>query len=227
MIGLGSAVANLLDQVTKYETFYLIRDRDLLTDEQIREIHEKYSGKVFVWKARSIENYLLVPDILMQVLNQLGVKTFDNRDAVLKALKEIADSLRTDMLSDMVEYDVRRKLAEIDFSLPPAGTEKDLEEKILQVSEAKRTRLIEQLSDDALKKILEEKKAFINSVWDTNYLQLSDGKRILQEFINRYIRPQRRNIDVESLESLIVNYMKSAKMLPEDIREVMNQILKS
>jgi CRISPR/Cas system-associated endonuclease/helicase Cas3 len=131
------------------------------------------------------------------------------------------------MLSDMVEYDVRRKLAEIDFSLPPAGTEKDLEEKILQVSEAKRTRLIEQLSDDALKKILEEKKAFINSVWDTNYLQLSDGKRILQEFINRYIRPQRRNIDVESLESLIVNYMKSAKMLPEDIREVMNQILKS
>jgi hypothetical protein len=74
--------------------------------------------------------------------------------------------------------------------------------------------------------MLEEKKAFVNSVWDTNYLQLSDGKRMLQELINRYIKPQGRNIDVESLESLIVNRMKLARMLPEDVQEVMKEILK-
>jgi predicted ATPase len=226
MMGLGSAVADLLDQVTKYETFYMIRDRDLLTDEQIKEIREKYSGKVFVWKARSIENYLLIPDILMEVLNQLGVKAFDNEEVALKALKEIADSLKTDMLSDMVAYDIHRKLTETEFGLPSVSTEKDLEEKILQIGGAKRSRLIEQLSDDALKKILEEKKTFVDSVWDTNYLQLSDGKRMLQELINKYIKPQGRNIDVESLESLIVNRMKLTRMFPENILEVMKEILK-
>jgi AAA15 family ATPase/GTPase len=225
MMSLGSAVP-VLDQVTKYETFYLVRDRDLLTDEQIKEIREKYSGKVFVWKARSIENYLLAPDILMEVLNQLGVKAFDNKEVALKALKEIADSLRTDVLSDMVANDIRRKLTETEFGLPSVSTEKDLEEKVLQIGGAKRTKLIEQLSDDALKKTLEEKRAFVNSVWDTNCLQLSDGKRMLQELINRYVKPQGRNIDVESLESLIVNRMKLARMLPEDIQEVMKEILK-
>jgi hypothetical protein len=226
MMGLGSAVADLLDQVTKYETFYMIRDRDLLTDEQIKEIREKYSGKVFVWKARSIENYLLIPDILMEVLNQLGVKAFDNKDVALKALKEIADSLKIDMLSEMVKYDIHRKLTEAEFGLPSVSTEKDLEEKVLQTGGATRSKLIEQLSDDALKGIIEEKKTFVNSIWDTNCLQLSDGKRILQELINRYIKPQGRNIDVESLESLIVNRMKLARMFPEDIQEVMKEILK-
>jgi predicted ATPase len=226
MMGLGSVVADLLDQVTKYETFYMVRDRDLLTDEQIKEIREKYSGKVFVWKARSIENYLLIPNILIEVLNQLGVKAFDNEEVALKALKEIADSLKTDMLSDMVASDIHRKLTETEFGLPSVSTEKDLEEKVLQIGGAKRSKLIEQLSDDALKKILEEKKAFVNSVWDTDCLQLSDGKRMLQELINRYIKPQGRNIDVESLESLIVNHMKLARMFPEDIQEVMKEILK-
>ena len=226
MMGLGSAVADLLDQVTTYETFYMVRDRDLLTDEQIKEIREKYSGKVFVWKARSIENYLLIPDILMEVLNQLGVKAFDDKEVVLKALKEIADSLKIDMLSDMVAYDIHRKLTETEFGLPPVSTEKDLEEKVLQMGGAKRSKLIEQLSDDALRKILAEKKTFVDSVWDTNCLQLSDGKRMLQELINRYIKPQGRNIDVESLESLIVNRMKLARVFPEDIQEVMKEILK-
>ena len=226
LMGLGSVFPNLLDQVTKYETFYMIRDKDLLSDIEAEAIRQKYGGKVFVWRARSIENYLLSPEILMEVLSQLGVKPFDGKEAVLKALREIAEDLKIDMLADIVKLEIHRGLTEIKFGLPSMSTEKDLEEKILEIGKAKRNKLIDQLSDDALRRLFQEKRAFVGSIWDADFLQLCDGKRMLQEFINRHIKPYGRDINIASFQSLIVNQMISKKRIPKDIQEVMKVILK-
>lgn len=226
LMGLSPVLTDLLDQVTKYETFYMIRDRDLLSDAEAEVIRNKYAGRVFIWKARSIENYLLVPEVLTEVLNQLRIRPFDNEEAVLKALRIIADDLKRELLADMVKYEINRRLSEADFGFPSADTEEDLERTVLQVGETKRNKLIEQLGDDALRKIFQEKKNAIDSIWDANYLHVCNGKRMLQEFINRHIKPHGRNIDIASLESLIVNQMKLTKRIPEDIQEVMKKILK-
>lgn len=204
----------------------MIRDRDLLTDAEVEELQQKYGSKVFVWKARSIENYLLIPEILMEVLGQLGIKPFDDKEAALKALREIADDLKMEVLADLVRREIHRRLTESEFGLPIVSTEKDLEEKILEVGETKRKKLMDQLSDDALRGLFHEKKAYVDSIWNSDFLQLCDGKRMMQEFINRHIRPYGRYINTASLQSLIVNQMRSTKRIPEDIQEVMNAILK-
>jgi len=225
LMGLSSAITDLLDQVTKYETFYMIRDRDLLSDAEAEEIHERYTGKVFIWNVRSIENYLLNPEILIQVLNQLGIKSFDSKESLLKALGAIADDLKVEMLADMFKYEIHRRLMEIGFGLPSVNTEEDLKKAILEVGEVKRNRLMEQFSDDTLRKLLEEKKTVVDSVWDANYLQLCDSKRMLKEFIDRYIKPHGPDMNVPSLRSLIVNQMKLTKKIPRDIKNVMEKIL--
>ena len=225
LMGLSSAITDLLDQVTKYETFYMIRDKDLLSDAEAETISKKYAGKVFIWNARSIENYLLDPKILMRVLNQLDIKPFDNEESILKGLRAIANDLKNEMLADMVTYEMNRRLTEIEFGLPSVNAEEDLKKRILEIGKIKRTRLIEQFSDGVLEKIFQEKKIVVDSVWDANCLQICEGKRMLQEFINRHIKPYGRNIDVPSLRSLIVNQMKLTKKIPEDIENVMKNIL--
>jgi len=47
-----------------------------------------------------------------------------------------------------------------------------------------------------------------------------------QEFINRYVKPYGRNIDTASLQSLIVNQMRSMEKIPEGIQEMVKAILK-
>jgi len=225
LMGLSSAITDLLDQVTKYETFYMIRDKDLLSDAEAEAIRKKYAGKVFIWNVRSIENYLLEPKILMKVLNQLGVKPFDKEEPILKAFRAIADDLRIEMLANMIEYEVHRRLTEIEFGLPSVNTEEDLEKKVLEIGEVKKNKLIAQFSDSMLKKLFQENKMAIESIWDANYLQLCDGKKMLQEFINRHIKPCGRNINVASLRSLIVSQMRLTKKIPKDIENVMKKIL--
>lgn len=225
LMGLSSAITDLLDQVTKYETFYMIRDKDLLSEAKAEEIRKKYANKVFIWNARSIENYLLDPKILIEVLNQLGIKPFDNEESILKALEAIANDLRVETLADVLKNEVHHRLTEIEFGLPSASTEDELEKMILKIGETKRNRLLKQFSDDVLKQLFEEKKNFLNSVWDANCFQLIDGKKMLQEFINRHIKPFGRDVDVPSLRSLIVNQMKLSEKIPQDIDNVMRKIL--
>lgn len=225
LMGLSSAITDLLDQVTRYETFYMIRDKDMLSDAEAEAIRKRYADRVFIWNARSIENYLLDPEILIKVLNQLGIKPFDKEESILEALRAIANDLRIEMLADMLKYEIHRRLTEIEFGLPSFKTEEDLEKRILEIGRIKRNRLLEQFSDNVLKQLFQEKKIVIDSVWDANYLQLCDGERMLQEFINRHIKPYGRNINVPSLRSLIVNQMKLTKKIPEDIENVMKKIL--
>ena len=225
LMGLSSVTTDLLDQVTKYETFYMIRDKDLLSDAEAEEIRKKYVDKVFIWNVRSIENYLLDPKVLKQVLNQLGIKSFENEESVLEALRAIADDLRIEVLADMFKYEMHRRLTEIGFGLPSVSAEEDLEKKILEIGEVKRKRLMEQFSDETLKELLKEKRLVVDRIWDENCLQLCDGKRMLREFINRHINPSGRDMNVSSLRSLIVTQMKLAGKIPEDIEDVMKKIL--
>jgi len=225
LMGLSSAVTDLLDQVTKYETFYMIRDKDLLSEDKAEEIRKKYAHKVFMWNVRSIENHLLNPKILMKVLNELGIKPFGKEESILKGLRAIASDLRIETLADILKNEIHHRLTEIEFGLPSVSREEDLKKIILKIGEIKRKRLLEQFSDNVLKQLFEEKKIFIDSVWDENCLQLCDGKKLLQEFINRHIKPYGRDIDVPSLRSLIVNQMKLTKKIPEDIENVMKKIL--
>lgn len=225
LTGLSSAVTSLLDQVTKYETFYMIRDKDLLSEAEAEGIRKKYPGRVFIWNVRSIENYLLDPEILMKVLDQLDIKTYGNAESILKVLKAIADDLKNDTLADMFKYEINRRLTETEFGLPPFKTEDDLKKRILEIGEIKRKRLLEQFSDNVLRKLFEEKKILVDSVWEANCLQICNGKRMLQEFINRHIKPHGRNIDIPSLRSLIVNQMKIVKRTPKDIENIMKEIL--
>lgn len=76
LMHISKAAIDLLDQVSEYDSFFMIRDRDFLTKEEIEEIRDKYKGKIFVWNRRKIENYLIEPQIILKVLKMLGINSF-------------------------------------------------------------------------------------------------------------------------------------------------------
>lgn len=225
LMGLSQAIIGPLDEATKYEAFYMVRDRDLLSNTEAEAICNKYKGKVFVWNVRTIENHLLDPRILLRILNQLGIKPFDTEESIRKALRGIANDLKTDVIADLISGEINRRLTDKAFGFPSVNTLEDLEKTILEIGQIKRDKLSKQFSSESLKNLLEEKKHFVNNGWDEKWLQLCDGKRVLQEFINRYIRPHGRSVDLATLRSLIVSQMKLTKSIPRDIENVVGRIL--
>lgn len=218
------SLGELLSQATKYDSIYMIRDRDFMTNNEVESIGKKFGGKVFIWKKRSLDNYLLDPKIIMRVLSLLGIKIFDGEDAVLSALKSIAEDLRCETLGDLVKFEINRRLGEVVFGFPSFRKENELEESVVRLAEEKRDSVIRTLEKDSIKTIIKEKKDFLSSSWNTQWSELCYGKRVLQEFINRHMKPQGSHIEFALFRRLIVGQMKEASSVPDDINAVMTKV---
>lgn len=227
LMGVSQAAIDLLDQVSKDEPYYMIRDRDFLSDAKVEEIKSKYVGKVFIWNFRTIENYLLDPKILIDVLNQLGIDIFDDEESVLIALKNIADDLKIETIADMIVDEMQKRILDVGFGLPSVNTEENLLKLFIEIGEKKASRLNEQFSDDSLKRLYDEKKGVVDSVWDEDSLKICNGEKALKKFIELYIKPDGPEIDIIAFRRLIINQMKSMNAIPEEIEDIIvNQIIK-
>ena len=223
LMGVGQTVTDLIDQVAKYETFYLIRDRDFLDDAYVENIQKKYAGKMFVWSMREIENYLLNPKSLLEVMKQLQIKSFETEASIAGALKNIANDLKISVIADMVCYEINQKLMEKKFGLPQASSIDELRGSILEIGNTQKDRFSEQFGPDALTKLFDEKKKLVEETWESKWLHLSDGKRILQEFINRHIKIEGQSVDITALKNLIISNMKLTNAVPTEIEEVVKK----
>lgn len=227
LMGVSQAAIDLLDQVSKDEPYYMIRDRDFLSDAKVEEIKSKYVGKVFIWNFRTIENYLLDPKILIDVLNQLGIDIFDDEESVLIALKNIADDLKIETIADMIVDEMQKRILDVGFGLPSVNTEENLLKLFIEIGEKKASRLNEQFSDASLKKLYDEKKGVVDSVWDGDSLKICNGEKALKKFIELYIKPDGPKIDIIAFRRLIINQMKSMNAIPEEIEDIIvNQIIR-
>jgi hypothetical protein len=87
--------------------FLGICDRDLMTDRDIEELHAKLPA-LFVWPSRCLENELLHPPLLSQVLTMTGHPDVGEQ-RVRTVLREIAATQREEILATLVNADMLRK----------------------------------------------------------------------------------------------------------------------
>jgi energy-coupling factor transporter ATP-binding protein EcfA2 len=219
---LSRVIPELIDKVTAYESTYLIRDRDLLTDAEVAETEARFEGKVFVWRRRGIENYLLDPTTILKVLNRLNIKNLTSIDQVTGALRHLADEMKTNVLLDIIAFELDREISS-PFRFPRISSGEDFESTVMSVLESKKQRILARLEREKLD--LETKKRDLDEIWSSRWLELVDGKELLQTFINRYIGPEAGPLDLTHFRNLLVAEMKASGAIPEDVRRVMDVVV--
>ena len=113
---INAAIMSILEADLGWTYFYLLRDRDYLTQESISKYNEHASGRVYVRKRHEIENYLLDDALIAKVQTEIFSKAI-NADQVKNRLKNIARRISGEVLRDMVSFRLNLIYRPEDFSL--------------------------------------------------------------------------------------------------------------
>jgi len=217
IVGLSHAVADLLNEASKSESFLMIRDRDFLTQNELDEVDTKYNGRVHVWSKRTIENLLLDPEVLYGVFTALGIGVKDSSE-MQKMIKDMANKLKLLTTSEMIESKLYQLFNRSGFGMPTIKTG-DIVQEILSYVKPQRDDLVKKLQDTEIEKLIVDCKKDVEDNWETNWEIICDGKKILQGLIDNYLSPKGKSIKISALRALIVNQMKVKKKIPSEINE--------
>lgn len=149
-----------------------IRDRDYMSDEEVDALRASIPN-LFVWSARSIENEILHPPLIAAMLDRIGREA--SEDDVRNALKERADRQRDVILSELVEARLGRSHAYEKGGDTPIERQKHHLNEVRRVAEEKLSGF-----DQTVNEVTEE----LAERWDTDSLDLADGKRLIAEFVD-------------------------------------------
>ena len=188
-------------------------DSDLLDDENERR---------FTWDVYHIENYLLDPTVVLNVLRNTTLQDtgFRNEREVEGAFREIAES----QIDTLVEHSVRRKVHEaIGGAIKLRGEDDDNDpaERVGIRLNASITRLTEltkgELCEDKLKAVAEDRRKVLkNAVQSDDWKKEFRGRDLLKQFADQYATGLR----YEVLRDMIVNTMAEQELRPPGMLRV-------
>jgi len=114
---INRALLAILEADVGWCRFFLIRDRDFLTDSAVQAIRSKAVDRLFVLDRHELENYLLVPAVISRTLESLFDKPM-SPDQVLAELRTSGYRIAGNALRDMVAYRLNYRFRPADFSVP-------------------------------------------------------------------------------------------------------------
>jgi energy-coupling factor transporter ATP-binding protein EcfA2 len=98
---INRAVLSLLESDFARCEFYLIRDRDYLSDEHVARYEAQVQDRLFVLRRHHIENYLLDENVISEVLAsvfQVNMPSAEVRDRLLAIARETSAAVLRDMV---------------------------------------------------------------------------------------------------------------------------------
>ncbi|MFF5866732.1 AAA family ATPase [Pseudomonas sp. NPDC012596] len=204
-------------QPTKY---YAIVDRD-------SETSPDSGGGVnrFEWDVYHIENYLLHPEIISEVINTLNMgETQCNKDSVRDKLNQAARKVVPQMIIRKMRSHANSKIVQsidLGFSPETSNVSEDLHKAITRSMERIKTQANTSLLESELKTLendirTEMDESFTNGAW----LQNIPGRDILKQ----YISIEGISINYEIFRNLIVAKMVEKGYKPEGMSRIINQI---
>lgn len=198
---INGAILSILESNLGWMDFYLIRDRDYLTEDIVEKYRSHKSGKIFVLSKHEIENYLINFKCISIVLDDIfGIQK--SVDEIKDILFKIALDMSSSVLRDMISYRLNLFLKPEDFSLGKifkgqslySSTDLKLDDIKYNILQEKfkenatniKTEIIETLSDKSLTTIIETSKNDITKAVTSNEWQnLFPGKELLETFAKK------------------------------------------
>jgi predicted ATPase len=208
----------LLNEAARFENFRAIRDRDILSIEQIEESEKSSHSRIHIWRRHEIENYLLDAVALFEVLQEhssIRCKTqFKDYSELEKELKRIADGLLSLVVAKRIERWMNSELFK-QVKIDP----KNLDPSLSSIYE-KRLRKLQEMSESKLKMIREDIDKEIQKDWEQKWVELCPGKDILKEFCNQCVEGSSNTIFPILIEFLAKKIKQLNRVHPDVIRAI-------
>ncbi|MES2677207.1 MAG: AAA family ATPase [Pseudomonadota bacterium] len=178
--------------------FYMIRDRDGLSEEQIKDIEK--SGRVKCLKRRHLENYFLEPDILFEVAQKFYLTTSNpnlTKDFIATETKRIAtESFNYTLLQSVKEYiGLNCHLAIPTVKSPDKKSLDEIKAEIIQSLNQSLDHLSNGLADQKIKDFFDKKSDLLteslsNGKWQSEF----HGKIIFSKLCSEVLKDRQERI---------------------------------
>lgn len=203
-------------------TTFSIVDRD---DESHQDANEK-NGK-YIWNVYHIENYLLDPGIILEVLRRVSLddSAFENEREVESALKEIARGHTEGMVEKWVRSRAHDAIRGA-IKLRDGTVEGDAAANVAQMvseSACRISHLVEtDLSPETLDSIAMERRKKIEAALQDpdEWKRVFRGKDVLSAFSKKYFKQMRYQI----VRDMIVNLMSERGYRPPGMQRILAAI---
>ena len=98
--GISKMTPEILDEASQVESFFMINDRDFLSDSEISEKDSKYHSKIKYLKRRHIENYILDSDEFYEIYRKYGTGTYTSKEDFVAHLLDISKDQLEQTITD-------------------------------------------------------------------------------------------------------------------------------
>lgn len=173
--GAATRAGLLIEHASKDAAFLMVLDRDYREQASIESLVKRLNNRAFVWKCHEVENLLLDPMVILQVLEMHGVDSFQSVGDVEAALEAAARG-QSDRFT--VEWATYRLHA--DFGGADAARPKTMVEYLAMVA-ARRQKVGDAYSDKRAAELAEKARAEVESSFtDGSWRMVLPGKEILR-----------------------------------------------
>lgn len=214
--GVTKIAPELLTEASEIESFFMIRDRDFTTADELQSQEQKYHYKIKFLKRRIIENYILDSDELFEIYQKYGNHEISTKKELVEKIKEIATEQFEQTLAD---YYVEKNNKNINFDQIKLKQNETANDGINHVFKLKQERL--QSSIDTISEKLNGLRVELNGKWETDWIMYCNGKEILKK-LGSTVFPQNRTF--EELRDLVSISWDIKQKLPDDIDKILKEI---
>jgi uncharacterized protein YlzI (FlbEa/FlbD family) len=190
ILSAGTRANELLAEACANGDFFVIVDRDYRSDDEIKEVVNRYKGRLFVWNVHEIENIFLQPDILFQTLTFLDHLDTTATPTSLEAdLKQIATELTDWIAADWVAW-------EFDKAFQPPSRRiggEDPKGSLQKYTAILKEKVVEATEEKSVDNRFDNKRLLIEQIiQDGSWLARLPGKQLLRKFLERFptLRPE-------------------------------------
>ena len=232
---INRAILSILESSLSWLQFYLVRDRDYLTTEEINKYKAHSDGRMYFLERHEIENYLINPEVIAKVQTEIFGKT-TTPHAVEQKLRSIARNIAGEVLRDMLSYRLNLAFYPEDFSLgkvlhgevfldqdsnwipDKVDTLKQLiGERINTVNQL----LLRRTNPDVLNEMFVRAQDEIKDATSSNgWVSLFPGKRLLEE----YARQEELGKPPTFQNSLIKEFASTPERIPSELSKLIRVI---
>ncbi len=198
LVKINAAILSIIETNLGWMEFFLIRDRDYLTDDIVSKYSDHKSNRIYVLERHEIENYLLDFGIIRDVLEDVFDKVYSEEE-LESFFFAAATRLSADVVRDMISYRLNLQLSPQDFSIGKvlAGNQyfEDrggsisvipekrgiIEGKFVERVESVSSAVTKTLSQERLLSLIDEcENLVLDSLKSSNWTKVFPGKELLE-----------------------------------------------
>lgn len=213
--GISNLTPQILEEASSIESFFMIRDRDFLNDDEITSMKSKYKNKIKFLSRRHIENFILDSDELFEIYQKYGNGKFLTKDELINELFSISQNQLEQTIADYYIYKHGENTNPPRIHLKTNETAEEGLNSILQIKE---TRLKKSISD--IPQDITSIRTDLSKNWNSKWLTYCSGKNVLRQFSEKEFSSK----SLEDIRDLVSTKWDERKQLPKELDQILREI---